>query len=274
MNPSWQVAKLIEANGRRPSASINFITAHDGFTLADLVSYNEKHNEANREDNHDGTDDNRSWNCGAEGPTDDPEVNRLRERQMRNFLATLFLSQGVPMLLAGDERCRTQHGNNNAYCQDNELSWLDWSLDERRSSLLEFTQRLIGLRQEHPVFRRSTFLGGVAESSGLPDVYWFRPDGRKMTRRDWDSGPPRLGVFLNGGEIDARTAQGEPVVDDSFLILFNAHHEEAVFTLPPRRFGTRWTLELSTSDDDAEARRTAREEVTLESRALCVFRRE
>jgi glycogen operon protein len=267
-------ADLYERDGRRPSASINFITAHDGFTLADLVSYNEKHNEANLEDNRDGTDDNRSWNCGVEGPTDDPEVNRLRERQMRNFLATLFLSQGVPMLLAGDERCRTQHGNNNAYCQDNELSWLDWSLDERRASLLEFTQRLIRLRQEHPVFRRSRFLEGVAETSGLPDVYWFRPDGRRMTRRDWDSGPPRLGVFLNGAELGTRTSQGETVVDHSFLILFNAHHEEAVFTLPPRRFGTRWTLELSTSDHEAEARRTAREEVMLEPRTLCVFRRE
>src|SRR6184192_2637671 len=206
---------LYERSGRRPYASINFVTAHDGFTLRDLVSYNEKHNEANGEDNRDGTNSNRSWNCGVEVPTDDPEVNRLRARQMRNFLATLFLSQGVPMLLSGDERCRTQHGNNNAYCQDNELSWLDWSLDERRSSLLEFTQRLIRLRQEHPVFRRSTFLEGVAETSGLPDVYWFRPDGRRMTRRDWDSGPPRLGVFLNGAELDARTSRGEPVVDDS-----------------------------------------------------------
>jgi glycogen operon protein len=193
---------------------------------------------------------------------------------MRNFLATLFLSQGVPMLVAGDERARTQHGNNNAYCQDNEISWLDWSVDERRSSLLEFTQRLIRLRQEHPVFRRNRFLEGVAETSGLPDVYWFRPDGRRMTRRDWDTGPPLLGVFLNGAELGTRTLQGEPVVDDSFLILFNAHHEDAVFTLPPRRFGTRWMLELSTAEHEPGERRGAREEVTLQSRSLLVYRRD
>jgi isoamylase len=267
-------ADLYERDGRRPSASINFVTAHDGFTLADLVSYNDKHNEANLEDNRDGTDDNRSWNCGVEGPTDDPEVNALRDRQMRNFLTTLLLSQGVPMIVAGDERARTQHGNNNAYCQDNEISWIDWTLDERRASLLEFAKRVIRLRQEHPVFRRSTFLEGVAESSGLPDVYWFRPDGRKMTRRDWDSGPSLLGVFLNGAEIDAQTPEGELVVDDSFLILFNAHHEDAVFTLPPRRFGTRWVLELCTSDRAMDPRRTARDEVSVQSRALCVYRRE
>ena len=267
-------ADLYERDGRRPSASINFVTAHDGFTLVDLVSYNEKHNEANLEDNRDGTEDNRSWNCGAEGPTDDHEVNRLRARQMRNFLATLFLSQGVPMLLSGDERCRTQHGNNNAYCQDNELSWLHWELDDGCASLLEFTKQLIRLRQEHPAFRRNTFLGGVGRNSGLPDVYWFRPDGRRMTRRDWDTGPPLLGVFLNGAELGTRTPQGKLLEDDSFLILFNAHHEDAVFTLPPRRFGTRWKLELATSDRELAERRSAREEVTLESRSLCVFRRE
>src|SRR5436190_3632775 len=267
-------ADLYERDGRRPSASINFVTAHDGFTLADLVSYNEKHNEANLEDNRDGTDDNRSWNCGVEGPSDDPEANRLRARQMRNFLATLFLSQGVPMRLSGDERCRTQHGNNNAYCQDNGLSWLDWQLDERCASLLEFTKQLIRLRQEHPAFRRNTFLGGVGRNSGLPDVYWFRPDGRRMTRRDWDTGPPLLGVFLNGAELGTRTPQGKLLEDDSFLILFNAHHEDAVFTLPPRRFGTRWKLELTTSDREMPERRSARDEVTLESRSLCVFRRE
>jgi glycogen operon protein len=267
-------ADLYERNGRRPSASINFITAHDGFTLADLVSYNEKHNEANGEDNHDGTDDNRSWNCGAEGPTDDPEVNRLRERQQRNFLATLFLSQGVPMALAGDERGRTQRGNNNAYCQDNEISWIDWSLDARGESLLEFTRRLIRFRLEHPVFRRPRFFAGVPGSAGLPDVYWFRPDGRKMTRRDWDSAPPRLGVFMNGAELGALTPDGARVVDDSFFVLFNAHHEDAVFTLPPRRFGSQWVLELSTSDPAADAVRfTARDELTVEARSLLVLRR-
>jgi glycogen operon protein len=178
------------------------------------------------------------------------------------------------MLLAGDERCRTQGGNNNAYCQDNEISWLDWNLDEPCTELLEFTKALIRLRLDHPVFRRSTFLEGVGETSGLPDVYWFRPDGRRMTRRDWDSGPPLLGVFLNGAELHARTPDGDAVDDDSFLILFNAHHEDAVFTLPPRRFGTRWSLVLSTSDGDVGERRSARDEVQLQSRSLCVFRRE
>jgi isoamylase len=269
-------ADLYERDGRRPSASINFVTAHDGFTLSDLVSYNEKHNEANLEDNRDGTDDNRSWNCGVEGPSVDPEVNRLRRRQQRNFLATLFLSQGVPMLVAGDEFSRTQHGNNNAYCQDNETSWLDWALDDRRQRLLEFTRRLIRFRQEHPVFRRPSFFAGAGEPGDLPDVYWFRPDGRRMTRRDWVSAAPRLGVFLNGADLGAWSAHGEPVVDDSFLILFNAHHDHAVFLLPPRRFGARWRVELSTADPtrgDGD-RYSARSELELESRSLVVLRRE
>jgi glycogen operon protein len=267
-------ADLYERNGRLPSASINFVTAHDGFTLNDLVSYNEKHNEANLEENRDGTDDNRSWNCGVEGPTDDPEVNRLRDRQMRNFLATLFLSQGVPMLLAGDEHCRTQRGNNNAYCQDNELSWLSWQIDERCGDLLEFTRRLIGLRQTHPVFRRPSFFEGIPGKGGLPDVYWFRPDGRRMTRRDWDAAPPRLGVFLNGAELGTTMQDGEPLADDSFLVLFNAYHEECVFTLPPRRFGNWWVLELTTSAGiSADRRLPARDEVTLEPRSLAVLRR-
>src|SRR5213075_2203997 len=177
-------ADLYERDGKRPFASVNFVTAHDGFTLRDLVSYNEKHNEANGEDNHDGTDDNRSWNCGAEGPTDDAEVNALRARQQRNFLTTLLLSQGVPMLLGGDEFGRTQGGNNNAFCQDNEISWFDWkSVD---GELLEFSRSLIAFRAAHPTFRRRSFLtGGAPRGSGLPDVWWFRPDGRKMTQRDW-----------------------------------------------------------------------------------------
>ena len=180
-------ADLYERDGRRPFASINFVTAHDGFTLADLVSYNHKHNEANLEDNRDGTDDNRSWNCGVEGPSDDPEVNALRARQQRNFIATLLLSQGVPMLLGGDEIGRTQHGNNNAYCQDNEISWYDWNVDGDGEALHEFTRRMIQLRAEHPVFRRTTFFAGDTDGGGLPDVFWFRPDGRRMTRREWDS---------------------------------------------------------------------------------------
>jgi isoamylase len=267
-------ADLYERDGRRPSASINFVTAHDGFTLLDLVSYNEKHNEANLEGNRDGSDDNRSWNCGVEGPTDDPAVNALRERQQRNFLATLFLSQGVPMLLAGDERNRTQRGNNNAYCQDSELSWIDWMLDERGERLLEFTQQLIRFRQEHPVFRRPSFFAGVGTRGPLPDVYWFRPDGRRMTRRDWQAAAPLLGVFLNGAEHGALTPQGEPVVDDSFLILFNAHHDDGVFTLPPRRFGAHWVVEVTSSARVPEGERyAARAEVALEARSLVVLRR-
>jgi glycogen operon protein len=243
---------LYKDDGRHPSASINFITAHDGFTLADLVAYNEKHNEANLEDNHDGTDDNRSWNCGVEGPTDDPEILALRERQQRNFLATLFLSQGTPMLLGGDELGRTQHGNNNAWCQDNEISWYDWSLDEPRERMLAFTKRLIALRRGHPVLRRRQFLvGDEVGDSGLPDVWWFRTDGLRMTARDWKRGGSVLGMFLNGEAIAPRGPHGEHVVDDSFLLLFNAHHEDRTFTLPHRRFGERWVLELSTADPDA-----------------------
>jgi glycogen operon protein len=268
-------ADLYEQDGRRPSASINFVTAHDGFTLADLVSYNDKHNEANLEENRDGTDDNRSWNCGAEGPTDDPAINALRERQQRNFIATLFLSQGVPMLLAGDELGRSQGGNNNAYCQDNEISWVSWDLDERRQRLLEFTRRLIALRRDHPVFRRSTFLAGVGEGTKLPDAWWFRPDGLKMTRRNWEhGGPPSLGVFLNGEELRALTPQGEPVTDASYLILFNAHHEPCEFTLPPRRFGRHWEVALSTADPEAPAdRHEARTVVPVESRSLLLLQR-
>jgi glycogen operon protein len=269
-------ADLYGNDGRKPSASINFITAHDGFTLNDLVSYNDKHNEANLEGNRDGTDDNRSWNCGSEGPTDDPEINELRDRQMRNFLATLFLSQGVPMLVAGDERARTQDGNNNAYCQDNEISWLDWSLDEQRSDMVEFTRRLIAFRAEHPVFRRSSFLAGDQGVSKLPDVWWFRPDGRKMTRRDWERvGAPRLGIFLNGAELAMLTAEGAPVSDDSFLILFNAYHEDVDFTLPTRRFGLRWRAALSTDGPDApDEIYAARETLEVTARSLLVLRRE
>ena len=199
---------LYEDDGRHPFASINFITAHDGFTLRDLVSYNEKHNEANLEDNRDGTDDNRSWNRGVEGETDDPEINALRERQQRNFLATLILSQGTPMLLGGDEFGRTQHGNNNAWCQDNEISWFDWGLLEENRELFEFVQKLIVLRRAHPVFRRRQYLRGTDEDgSGLPDVWWFRTDGHRMTKTDWESGhrtvghvPQRRGDRLAGHE--------------------------------------------------------------------------
>ncbi len=264
---------LYQSDGRRPFASINFITAHDGFTLTDLVSYNEKHNEANFEENRDGADDNRSWNCGVEGPSDDPAVNELREKQQRNFLVTLFLSQGVPMLLGGDELGRTQHGNNNAWCQDNELSWYDWELDESRERLLEFTRRLIAFRNEHPTFRRPAFFTGSDTRSGLPDIWWFRPDGRKMAQRDWARGDAHtIGVFLNGREIPSRSRQGQQVEDDSFLLLFNAHHEPITFKLPVRRFGARWASELATGYLEGD-RFAARGDVTVDSRSLVILRR-
>jgi glycogen operon protein len=262
-------ADLYQRDGRRPFASINFMTAHDGFTLRDLVSYNDKHNTANGESNRDGTDDNRSWNCGAEGPTDDSSINALRARQQRNFLATLLLSQGVPMLLAGDELGNTQQGNNNAWCQDNELSWLDWESADR--DLLAFVRRLIELRRAHPVFRRSRFFSGQGEN--LPDVWWMRPDGRRMTRRDWDNTNARaIGVFLNGDEVGSEARHGEELRDDSFLLLFNAHYEEIAFRLPARRFGTRWELELSTGVVQAE-RFAPGLDVTVESRSIAVLRR-
>ncbi len=269
---------LYENDGRHPSASINFITAHDGFTLADLVSYNDKHNAANLEDGRDGTDDNRSWNCGVEGPTDDPDVNALRERQQRNILTTLILSQGTPMLLGGDEHGRTQHGNNNAWCQDNEISWFDWNLGPPEEDLLAFTKRLIRLRHEHPVFRRRQFLHGTEEEgSGLPDVWWFRPDGRRMTQRDWEAGPPLLGMFLNGKEIAAPDRHGNPVRDDSFVLLFNATHEDAGFRLPPGRFGARWACELRTDDSSmapGSLIASAGERLTLIARSVVLLRRE
>ena len=267
---------LYQSDGRKPFASINFVTAHDGFTLRDLVSYNEKHNEANGEGNEDGSDDNRSWNCGVEGPTDDAAVNALRARQQRNFLATLLLSQGVPMLLGGDEFGRTQSGNNNAWCQDNEISWFDW--DEADPELLAWTKRLIRLRQEHSAFRRSEFLTGrEVRGSGLPDVWWFRPDGRRMTQRDWQRADGQaLGVFLNGAEIPTLDPRGEEIWDDSFLCLFNAHYEPIDFLLPTRRFGVRWAYELSTSEPDimpGEREYAARQAVAVGSRSLVLMRR-
>ena len=262
-------ADLYERDGRRPFASINFVTAHDGFTLRDLVSYNDKHNEDNGESNRDGSDDNRSWNCGVEGETTDPEVLALRARQQRNFLATLFLSQGVPMLLGGDEIGRTQHGNNNAWCQDNEISWFDWeSADE---DLLTFARRLIEFRRAHPVFRRTKFFDGRGDQ--LPDVWWMRPDGRRMTRKDWDNTDARaIGVFLNGDELQAETRSGDEVRDDSFLLLFNAYFDDVMFRLPARRLGLRWKLELRTGRFDAD-RTTPGAEVVVEARSLVVLRR-
>jgi isoamylase len=265
-------ADLYQSNGRDPFASINFVTAHDGFTLRDLVSYNEKHNEANGEEGRDGTDDNRSWNGGVEGETDDPEVLGLRARQQRNFLATLFLSQGVPMLLGGDELGRTQGGNNNAWCQDNEISWFDW--ESADPELLELTRKLIRLRRQHPVFRRPSFLTGTSlEGSGLPDVWWFRPDGRRMTLKDWQKPETRtLGVFLNGEEIRARTERGDPIVGDSFLLLFNSDSQAVVFTLPTRRFGLHWRPELATGEPPPE-RLGARALVPVDAFSLTLLRR-
>ncbi len=259
---------LYEATGRRPFASVNFVTCHDGFTLADLVSYNEKHNQANGENGRDGTDDNRSWNCGAEGPTDDSAIRQLRRRQERNLLATLLLSQGVPMLLGGDELGRTQCGNNNAYCQDNPLSWYDWAhVDD---DLLAWARALLAVRRQHPVFRRRRFFQGrpvrhlpgrgrghSPRSAGanrggasLPDIGWFRPDGKEMTDADWDVGYAKsLGVYLNGHAIPYPDAHGRPVVDDSFYLLFNGWEQPLEFTLPARRWGQAWVTELDTKRD-------------------------
>ena len=239
---------LYEGTARRPYASINFITAHDGFTLRDLVSYNEKHNDANGEGNRDGEEHNRSWNCGAEGPTDDPGIFTLRHRQMRNFLATLMLSQGVPMLAGGDEIGRTQDGNNNAYCQDNELSWYDW--EKADTALLKFTRDLIKLRREHPVFtRRRWFQGRPIRGHEVSDIGWFTPGGTEMSDQDWQTGFAKsLGVFLNGGAIRMTDERGRHVVDDSFYVMFNAHSEPVEFVLPASKWGEQWTVALDTND--------------------------
>ena len=231
-------------------ASIDFVTAHDGFTLRDLVSYNEKHNEANGEDNRDGADDNCSWNCGVEGPTDDPTVLELRARQQRNFLATLLLSQGVPMISHGDELGRTQQGNNNAYAQDNELSWIHW--DDADEPLIEFTAALARLRREHPTFRRSRFFDGRPirreEGAPVPDIVWLRPDGTVMQPEDWDSGFGRaIGVFLNGQGIRERGRRGEPIEDLHFIVLFNAGDEAIDFHLPTHEFSPSWDVLVDTA---------------------------
>ncbi|MBS3803205.1 MAG: glycogen debranching protein GlgX [Oleiphilaceae bacterium] len=227
-------ADLYFSNGRDPCASINFVTAHDGFTLHDLVSYNEKHNEANHEDNKDGEDNNRSWNCGVEGPTDDPAIEALRARQKRNFIATLCLAQGVPMFVAGDEMGRTQGGNNNAYCQDNEISWLNWELGQADRDLLDFTRRLIAIRKAHPSFRRRHFFHGCpVNHSDVKDIYWLNPNSSEMDQEEWDNGFARsLGVLLTGSGLQEVDNQGRPIKDDDFLILLNAHHETVPFVIP------------------------------------------
>ncbi|GMA19883.1 glycogen debranching protein GlgX [Arsenicicoccus piscis] len=253
---------LYAHSGRKPIASINFIVAHDGFTLRDLVSYNEKHNEANLEDNRDGESHNRSWNCGVEGPTDDPAINKLRARQQRNLLTTLLLSQGVPMLAHGDEYGRTQEGNNNVYCQDNEISWMDWALTTEQADLIEFTAKVIALRAAHPSFRRRRFFGGAADHGGMSDIgdiEWMTAHGSLMTEADWTSGYAKtVTVFLNGQRIPSPDQRGRKVIDDDFLMLFNAHDDVIDFTMPPEEFGAEWTIVLDTAADDADDEQESR----------------
>jgi glycogen operon protein len=242
---------LFGHGGRGPTASVNFVTAHDGFTLNDLVSYNQKHNEANLEHNRDGESDNRSWNCGVEGPSDDPQIVSLRERQKRNFLATLFLSQGVPMLVAGDETGRTQFGNNNAYCQDNEVSWIRWDLGEDARQLLAFVQRLIRLRNSHPLFRRRTYFRGRSVRDpripeAVKDIVWLTPHGQEMSDHEWTQSFARcLGVFLSGKGLTERNPFGEPVDDDDLLVLLNAHHDMIPFRIPGNE-GAPWDVLIDT----------------------------
>jgi isoamylase len=271
---------LYESTGRRPYASVNFVTAHDGFTLNDLVSYNEKHNQANGENNLDGESHNNSWNCGAEGPTDDPEIKRLRARQQRNMLATLLLSQGAPMLVAGDEFGRTQRGNNNAYCQDNEISWVNWRLSEDDKQLLEFTREIIRLRQGHPVLhRRSFFQGRSIHGLQIADIEWYRPDGQEMGDEEWANGLVRcLGMLLNGQIMDEWDRRGNHVRDDILLLLLNAHHEAIAFALPGAELGPAWELLLDTAlPEEGPGATHARsfqpgESYSLQGRSLALLR--
>jgi glycogen operon protein len=246
-------ADLYGDDGRSAYHSINLITCHDGFTLYDLASYNDKHNEANGEHNRDGADDNHSWNCGVEGETDDEGVIELRNRQERNFLTTLLLSQGVPMILHGDEMGRTQRGNNNVYCQDNELSWIDWTPDDRFGQLLAFSQKILRLRRDHPVFRRRRFFKGAAYQGGqsdVGDIAWFTPAGTLMQQSDWQNGDARaVAVFLNGERILESDKRGQQILDDSFLVIFNAHYEDLEFTLPPKEYGQFWLVLVDTAED-------------------------
>jgi glycogen operon protein len=268
-------ADLYQHSGRRPMASINFVTAHDGFTLHDLVSYNEKHNEANGEGNNDGESHNRSWNCGVEGETDDPDVLALRARQQRNFIATLMLSQGVPMLLHGDELGRSQNGNNNGYCQDSPLTWIDWEqIDE---GLLEFTKTVIGMRTEHPTFRRRRFFSGRpvrGEGEPVPDIAWLTPTGELMTEEDWEAGFAKsLATYLNGNGIRGMDERGEAVTDDCFYLAFNAWHEPIEFTLPSSDYAPNWKVVLDTAEfgEVEPAEHKAGESITVQGRAVVVL---
>ena len=268
---------LYQHDGRRPYASVNFITSHDGYTLNDLVSYNDKHNEANGDENHDGDSHNRSWNCGIEGPTDDPNIDSLRRRQQRNFLTMLFLSQGVPMLLGGDEFGRTQKGNNNAYCQDNEISWLNWQRNEKQNRLFEFTKKLIEFRREHAVFRRPKFFQGRRVRGGeIKDVMWFNPGGNEMSDEEWNSPFVRcLGMLISGDAVDLVDAQGEPVRDDTFLLLINAHQEPIPFVLPGEEH-LEWEQILETTNEDGFLKEPKKfssgDDVDLNGRATYLFK--
>jgi glycogen operon protein len=273
---------LYQDDGRRPLASINFVTCHDGFTLNDLVSYNDKRNQANGEDNRDGESHNRSWNCGAEGDTDDPAVLELRARQMRNFVATLMLSQGVPMISHGDEFARTQRGNNNAYCQDSELAWVKWPEDDAElSGLPAFTRALVWLRKEHPVFRRRRFFHGrpvEGTHDELSDIAWFTPEGKEMTQRDWDSAQASaLSVFLNGNAISEPGPRGEHIADDSFLMMFNASPETLEFVVPVNH-GRQWEVVVDTGRAEGVpsgtgAKVKAGDRLTLVDRSMTVLQR-
>jgi glycogen operon protein len=261
---------------RRPTASINFITAHDGFTLNDLVSYNDKHNDANGEGNNDGESHNRSWNCGAEGPTDDAAINALRARQKRNFLTTLFLSQGVPMLVAGDEIGRTQQGNNNAYCQDNEVSWLDWTGIDME--LLEFTRKLISLRNSHSVFSRKNWFKGIpADETNIEDIAWFLPDGTQMEEHHWNEHYAKsVAIYLSGQGIHSLDSEGNPVIDDNFYLIFNAHDEGLNYQVPHEAYGERWTLVIDTSkkDDPEQQEFKPGESIHVKGRSIVLLQNE
>jgi isoamylase len=268
---------LYQHDGRRPYASVNFITSHDGYTLNDLVSYNDKHNEANGDENRDGDSHNRSWNCGVEGPTDDPSIGSLRRQQQRNFLTMLFLSQGVPMLLGGDEFGRTQKGNNNAYCQDNEISWLNWQRNENQNRLFEFTKKLIEFRREHAVFRRPKFFQGRRVRGGeIKDVMWFNPGGNEMSDEEWNSPFVHcLGMLISGDAVDLVDAQGEPVRDDTFLLLINAHQEPIPFVLPGEEH-LEWEQILETTNEDGFLKEPKKfssgDDVDLNGRATYLFK--
>ncbi len=268
---------LYEHDGRHPHASINFVTAHDGFTLRDLVSYDKKRNDANGEDGRDGLDHNASWNCGVEGASEDEAINRLRLRQQRNFIVLLALSQGVPMITAGDEMGKTQGGNNNAFVQDNEISWLDWDLDGDRESLLEFTREVFAFRRRHPVFRRPGFFKGQrVGGSELKDIAWFHPSGREMTYEDWKEPESNgIGLMLSGDALDWRDATGDPVIDDSFLLLLNGSRRAVDFVIPGLDWGTRWALRIDTRGESMthEGEYEAGSKLTLDQNTIMVLKR-